>query len=116
MGSLDHHSKHARARMQKRAIQPLIRDLILDFGKSVRAGDSQKFYLDQEARRRLRGEIGAVAYRRLEDLLDVYVLLSDDGTTITVGHRLKPIRPTMSRPHNRRQRRSRHREERHCIN
>jgi hypothetical protein len=81
-------TRHAQSRMQQRSIPNLVVDLVLRHGHESRRLGASVFRLDKAARRRIRSEIGSVAYRRLEDLFDIHVVLSDEGTVITAAHRL----------------------------
>ncbi len=89
---LDLRSRHARSRMQKRSISPIAVELIQRHGKSVRSHGANKYFLDKQARKQIEKKIGKQAYLRLKDLLDIYVVESDDGEVITVAHRRRKIR------------------------
>jgi len=85
-------TKHAEARMQQRAIPPLMVDLLHRYGREDYQNGSSICYLDkrgsQRALKALRETLD-----RFEKLSNTYVVLSaDDGTEITIGHRTKRIR------------------------
>lgn len=87
-----HTSHHAAARLQQRAISPLLVDLLLEFGASVPSGDgTSKYYFDKSAKRRVKAYAGPIA-RVLDEHLDVYAVVTDDAKVITVGHRYERIR------------------------
>lgn len=87
-----HTSHHAAARLQQRAIPPLLVDLLLEFGASVPSGDgTSKYYFDKSAKRRVKAYAGPIA-RVLNEHLDVYAVVTDDAKVITVGHRYERIR------------------------
>ena len=83
------YTAHAIARAQQRTIPPLIVDWLMDYGHVTRHKGGDVYHFDKAARRTLRSRIGSLPYKRLADLLDAYVVISDDGEVITVGKRLK---------------------------
>lgn len=85
-------TKHAVARAQQRGVPPLVIDLVVRFGKVARRNGADVFYLDKRSRKSIRREVGGIAYRRLEDLLDTYVVLSDDGEIITTAKRIRRLK------------------------
>ena len=80
---------HAERRLQQRAIPEVVLEWLLHFGTPVQQDGSEVYCLDKASRRRLQRHLGRRLYRRVEDLLDVYVVVSRDGTVITAGHRLE---------------------------
>jgi len=50
------------------------------------------YSLDKHSRKTMIKEIGEIAYKRLRDLLDIFVVVADDGHVITTGKRFKRIR------------------------
>jgi hypothetical protein len=84
---------HASVRCQQRAIQPLIRQWLLDYGAEVRTpGGCVKRFFDHAARRRLAAEVGAKVVDRMGDLLNAYLVESDESAIVTVGHRQRRFR------------------------
>lgn len=82
-------SRHARMRSQQRAIAPLLLDLLLRFGRSERSGDgTQRYFFDKPARRRVQSYAGSLG-RLLDQHLDVYAIVGEGDTIVTVGHRLE---------------------------
>lgn len=83
-------TRHARARMQQRAIRPETLDYLMAFGREAfdhRGG--MVLYFDKAARRRLaRARPQA---KDLERLTRCYVVLSKEGEVVTVGHRSRRI-------------------------
>ena len=83
-------TRHARARMQQRAIRADALERLLEFGRE--AFDHRgcvTLYFDKAARRRLAR--AAPGGKDLERLARCYAVLSTDGDVITVGHRVKRI-------------------------
>ena len=67
-------------------------DLLLQFGRSERAGDgTSKYYFDKGARRRIQAYAGPLA-AVLDQHLDLYALVSSDSKVITVAHRTERIK------------------------
>jgi hypothetical protein len=83
-------TRHARARMQQRAIRADALELLFEFGRE--AFDHHGgvvLYFDKAARRRLaRAAPGA---RDVERLAKCYAVLSAEGSVLTVGHRQRKI-------------------------
>lgn len=85
-------SGHARQRMQQRAIHPLMIDLLYRYGREQQQNGSTILYLDRRARKRALQALLDVK-QRFDKLSDAYLVeAGGDGTVITVGHRLKPIK------------------------
>ena len=85
-------SYHAQIRKQQRAVPQIIVEWLQDYGRVIRKAGADVYYLDKKARRKLRRDIGSVPYRRMEDLLDAYVVIADDGSVVTVGWRYKRLK------------------------
>jgi len=73
--------------MQQRSVDPLVVDLLLQYGAEQhdKHGGVRR-YFDKRSRRRLRRAIGRQSFSRLDDLLNSY-LVEQDGHIITVGWR-----------------------------
>jgi hypothetical protein len=91
-------TKHAKTRQQQRGIPPIVVDLLLDYGTEVRAPGQQvtKRYFDKPARRRLRIYAGRLAHL-LEEYLDYYAVISNDGKVITVAPLVKRVKQDIDR-------------------
>lgn len=85
-------TKHAERRANQRGIRHNIIGTMLDFGKSIIRHGCEVIYMDQSARADLRNCIGRVEYAKIERALDKILVLSDDGTLVTCGHRTRSIR------------------------
>jgi hypothetical protein len=80
-------TKHAQTRSQQRVIPQMLIDLLLEFGSSERSGTGvSKVFFDKASRRKVKAYAGPLA-RLLDDHLDVYAVVADDLTVITIGHR-----------------------------
>lgn len=78
---------HASTRMQQRAIPPLIIDLLLLYGVEEHDGRGAiRRYFDKRTRRQLEHHLGRQIVRRIDDLLDAY-LVEAGGDIVTVGWR-----------------------------
>ena len=83
---------HAAARQQQRGIPPLIIEWLVNYG--ARRQDhhgAEVLYFNKQSRKVLARIVGEEIINRLSALLDTYAVLSDSGTLITVGHRLKRV-------------------------
>ena len=85
-------TRHALVRQQQRGIPPLIVDWLLKYGdeKHNHRGAVIR-YFSKKSKRRLRKDIGKLAFRRFEDWLRSY-LVEAEGRVITVGHRTKNLK------------------------
>lgn len=63
-------------------------ELLVRYGHAVRRHGAWCHAFDKASRRHLKAAIGKPAYVRLEDLLDAYVLVSDDNEIVTAAWRL----------------------------
>jgi len=85
-------TKHARTRLQQRAIPPLIIEWLCKYGCRLKGMNGTTVcFFDRESRRSLASEVGQVVVRRLADLMDTYLVMSGDSI-VTIGHRYKPLR------------------------
>ncbi len=85
-------SKHAHKRFQQRASPPLVVGLLEQYGSTFRSGDGDILCFDRKARKRLSHALGGPrGLKPFECYLSAYVVLSDDGTLVTGGHRFHRI-------------------------
>jgi len=81
------YTRHAKTRMQQRGIDPLIVDLLLQYGSEEHDGRGAiRRFFDKTARRSLRRNIGRNLYRHLDHYWNAY-LVESDGQIVTVGWR-----------------------------
>lgn len=85
-------SEHAGIRIQQRGIPPLVVDLLLTYGAEARAVRCTRYFFDKPARRRVAKAVGKQVMRRIEDLMNAMIVVGDDGTVVTAGHRTERIR------------------------
>jgi len=85
-------TRHAKARAQQRAIPPIILNWLLSYGCVSRHNGADVYYFDKKSRKRIRSDIGSLPYRRMEDLLNAYAVVSNNGSIVTVGKRYKRLR------------------------
>ena len=83
---------HADVRIQQRGIPPLIIDLLMNYGRLTRHKGADVYFLDSESRKSLKRDIGSLVYKRLQDLLDAYVVVADDGLVITAAKRYRRLK------------------------
>lgn len=89
---IENKSRHAAIRSQQRGIPQLIIDWLITYGAVATAGrGASTHYFDHHARRRLSQDVGVRVVTLLGRLMDAYLVMSHDGTIITVGHRFKAI-------------------------
>lgn len=84
-------TRHASAQMQQRGISETTVGYLITWG--TRAHDHRGAtirYFDKASRRRLAQQVG-IDLKSLENEFDAYVVVSPDGSVITVGHRYKRI-------------------------
>ncbi|MGO7358872.1 hypothetical protein [Rhizobium ruizarguesonis] len=80
---------HFETRMRQRGVRNEVVNAILEYGRCSRVRGADSYYMDRSSRMRARDELGAKTYARLEPQLDLYVVASDDGSLVTVAHRLR---------------------------
>lgn len=85
-------TRHATARRQGRGIPSFVVNLLLEQGACTRHDGADVFYLDKEARRRIRRALGDRIHAALEGYLDAYVVLGDDGHIVTAAWRTRRLR------------------------
>ncbi len=90
-------SDHAVKRRQQRGIRQDAVKVLLDYGSMVDHGGNKKYHMDKAARRRAMIAMGADAYRRIADRLNIYVVVASDGTIVTQANRWKKL--IASKPH-----------------
>ncbi len=85
-------TRHGLERAQRRGIPKLILNWLIDYGQSTRRRGANVYFFDKLSRKKLQKDIGSLAYKRLEAMLNAYVVVSDCGNVITAGWRYKRIR------------------------
>jgi hypothetical protein len=83
------YTKHAHERAQQRSIPPFVVDLLLSFGRAQRSHKADLYTFDKRCRRELRRYLGAEHYQRIADQLDCWAVIADDGSVVSIGHRLR---------------------------
>ena len=84
-------TRHARARMQKRAISADALERLLEFGREAFDHHGHVvLYFDKTARRRLAR--AAPERKDLERIARCYAVIAPGGEVVTVGHRLRRVR------------------------
>jgi hypothetical protein len=84
---------HSRARLQQRAIPPLILDLLMQFGSASRANGAERLMFDKTAIKRLRRHLGGDrGLKVVERWLNVYAVVSDNGLLVTAAHKNERFR------------------------
>ncbi len=79
-------SRHARLRMQQRAIPAVALDLLMCFGTEHHAGGAVRLDFDQRGRRRVAHHFAP--NKPPEKLLNIYAVMNGD-VLVTIGHRTK---------------------------
>ena len=86
-------SRHARARLQSRAIPPFVIDLLHEYGASDRCGGAEHLFFDKRSRRALAVAMGGKrGLRTIERWFDVYAVVGDNGRLVTAAHRTGRMR------------------------
>ena len=89
---IENKSRHAAIRSQQRGIPQLIIAWLITYGAVATDGrGASTHYFDHHARRRLSQDVGVRVVTLLGRLMDAYLVMSHDGTIITVGYRFKAI-------------------------
>ena len=87
-------TRHADTRAQQRGIPPLMDEFLDRYGAEQYDGRGGVIvYLDKTSIRQMERDLGRRAIARLSEWLDAYkVRATNDGKTITIGHRTDRIR------------------------
>lgn len=85
------YTAHAIARCQQRSIPFEAVDALLAYGDRKRHRGADVYYLTKSSRSRVARALGT-EYRRLEQALDAYVVVGDDGAIITAAKRLQRLK------------------------
>lgn len=87
-----HMTRHAVARQKEQAIPPLIIDWLCEYGcRSTGMNGTTVIYFDKESKRSLCSQAGQGVIRRLDDLLDAYLVMNEEKI-ISVGHHFKTLK------------------------
>ena len=89
-----HYTEHAQSRMQQRAVPSRVVEHVLDFGRVTRGpgrngSRADAYLMDRRGRAALGRAIGEDELAQLGRKLNVYVVVGDDGSVVTVGRRTK---------------------------
>lgn len=85
-------TQHAACRMQQRGIKSEAIEILCTWGaREYDHHGATVLYFDKSARQRARKEYGRDQYNRIEGQLDIYAVLANDGSIVTIGHRTKRI-------------------------
>ncbi len=81
-------ARHAHARLQQRAIPPMVVELLERFGSTMRCGDAERVFFDRKALKRIRHYLGGDrGLTAIERWLNVYVIIADNGRVVTAAHK-----------------------------
>ena len=85
--NVDGLTHHAQKRFQQRGIPRFVLDLLERFGSEMRSHGADRLIFDKAALKRLKRHFGGTrGLRVVEPWLDVYAVVADDGSLITVAH------------------------------
>lgn len=86
-------TSHARARAQQRGIPLLVEQWLDDFGDQQFDGRGGVVrYFSRRSKRRIEQACGRTVVARLAEFLDCYKIeATNDGSTITLGHRTQRV-------------------------
>jgi len=80
-------SHHAEERTNDRSIPEVARWLLLEFGNCRRAGNGAESYsFDKKSWREVERFFGSWPLKKMEQLRRTYMVVSDEGTVITVAY------------------------------
>ena len=82
-------TKHAQERSQQRSIMPLETELLLMYGEQRYLGDGMNYWvLGKKGMKRLKKDMQKIM-QRFDRLKDCFVVDTDEGVVVTVGHEYK---------------------------
>ena len=86
---LSTYTHHAQERSQQRSIKPLETELLLMYGEQRYLGDGKNYWvLGKKGMKRLKRDIKKLI-QHLDQLQSKYVVDTEGGVIITVGHQYK---------------------------
>ena len=80
---------HAERRFAQRGFRRETVETLVAFGRRERSNGADVYFMDRKARSRAREALGAKRYAKVEDRLDAYVVVADDGAIVTIAKRLR---------------------------
>lgn len=85
---------HADTQAQRRCINSLIVDYLIEFGKRVHCGSGcTRYFFDKAARRYVRASTERSVYAQLEKKMNSFLVVNENShDVVTVGHQYKKIR------------------------
>ena len=83
---------HARTRSQQRGIRFSAMEVLLEYGTTKMSHRREVIFMDQAGRRRARAALGEQAFAQIEARLDIYLVLTGDGSVLTCVHRDRALR------------------------
>ena len=87
MSGLDF-TDHSQARLQQRAIPPMVVELLMEFGSPSRCGGAERLMFDKAAVKKLRHHLGGPrGLKVVERWLTVYAIVGDNGRLVTAAHK-----------------------------
>ncbi|SFM54172.1 hypothetical protein [Nitrosomonas communis] len=88
-----HKSIHAAVRCQQRGIPNLVIEWLRDFGDEIHDHQGGTiFTFTRSTRRDLERAVGRQVIRRMNEWLNAYIVVSDEGVLVTAGKRYKRIK------------------------
>ena len=86
-------TRHASCRMQQRAIPYIVVDLLHRYGRSARSDHADILFFDKAAIQRMTRDMGGPrSLKVFERWLNVYAVVADDGSLVTVAHKQRHVR------------------------
>ena len=87
-------TKHARDRLQQRAIPVLIVEWLFSYGAREHSREKTVIlFFDRKARKKLQRAVGSRVVNLLAPVLDAYIVIdAETRQIITAGHRFKRIK------------------------
>ena len=86
------YTKHALKRSQQRSIAPVVVDILLEFGKCGRHKGAEVYYMTPSSRKQAKHYLGQAEYKKIENRLNTFAVVSDHGPLITLCHRTKRLK------------------------
>lgn len=86
------YTRHATVRAQQRGIPPLVDQLLDLYGQEEHDGHGAVvLFLSKTSIRSMERDLGRRPVARLAEWFDAYKVKSNDGSTITIGHRTRRL-------------------------
>ena len=93
MGLSAPYTNHAFIRAQQRSLPPVVVEWLMNFGEEQHLGSGlTRYTFSRRSWRRLEAHLGRVGLTEQDKVKSAYVIVADDSSVVTIGHRTGRLR------------------------